>query len=189
MRKNAFYKIPYMMLALLFLGGQAIADENICDPYEGSAYGLCTAYCEAMDCDSEEHQANKKACDVVYLRFEKMTGNPPPCKVDACPAWDSGELERMWDTYDSMCVIDDQNLDLEHSKTWGLWGDAAVNDDDNYVWAHIQFYPTRKAVWGQAKDGMVLNQKEWPLNFVEYRACVERLKEHAAPAGFDLCNP
>jgi len=27
------------------------AEETVCDLYEGAAFGLCNAYCEAMDCD------------------------------------------------------------------------------------------------------------------------------------------
>jgi hypothetical protein len=190
MKKIALYKIPLMMVTLLFLGGQAIAENNTCDAYEGSAYGLCTAYCEAMDCDNEEHHANKKACDVVYLRFVKKAGNPPPCEVDPCPAWDSGELESMWDTYESMCFMDDQRLYFPHDQSGVMWGDAAVYDDDNYVWANIQFFPYIKAVWGQVKDGITLKKKEWPLNnFDEYRACRDRLIEHVPPVGFSSCNP
>jgi hypothetical protein len=190
MRKIALYMIPLMMVALFFLVGQAIAEDDICDGYEGAAHGLCTAYCEAMDCDNEEHHANKKACDVVYLRYVKKTGNPPPCEVvDPCPAWDSGELESMWNTYESMCFINDDKLDLPYASSSLMWGDAAVYDDDNYVWANIQFFPTRKAAWGQVIGGTDLQKKEWPLTIDEYRACVDRLKEHVAPAGFSSCNP
>jgi len=56
--------------------------ETICDGQTGAAFGLCNAYCEAMDCDSANPQASQKACDRVYANFEKHTGGPPPC---TCP--------------------------------------------------------------------------------------------------------
>jgi len=41
---------------------------------------LCNAYCEAMDCDSDEPQASDTACDKVLDRFEQATGSLPPCE-------------------------------------------------------------------------------------------------------------
>src|SRR6188472_1486691 len=31
--------------------------ETVCDAETGAAYGLCTAYCEAMDCESADPRA------------------------------------------------------------------------------------------------------------------------------------
>ena len=36
----------------IFLGGQVLAEDDPCANENGAAYGLCNAYCEAMDCDS-----------------------------------------------------------------------------------------------------------------------------------------
>ena len=57
--------------------------EEACNGLEGSAHGLCTAYCEAMDCDSVNAQASQKACDKVAAHFQEITGQRPPC--DFCP--------------------------------------------------------------------------------------------------------
>ncbi len=86
------------------------AIENICDGQTGSAFGLCNAYCEAMDCHLDEPQASATACSKVGTKFEQVTGTPPPCEcpcvnfelfasvvsgaspVEACLVLDSGEV-------------------------------------------------------------------------------------------------
>jgi len=62
--------------------GETPAVEEVCDVEVGAAYGLCTAYCEAMDCDSYEPKASEKACARVKANYEKKTGEVPPC--DPC---------------------------------------------------------------------------------------------------------
>lgn len=52
-----------------------------CDSMQGAAYGLCTAYCEAMDCDGVP-QASETACDRVMTNYRRATGDAnaePPC--------------------------------------------------------------------------------------------------------------
>jgi len=41
--------------------GQTPAEETVCDHESGAAFGLCNAYCEAMDCDSANPQASATA--------------------------------------------------------------------------------------------------------------------------------
>lgn len=65
--------------------GMTPAEEEVCDGLEGAAYGLCNAYCEAMDCDGLEPQASEKACFKVLEKFENKTGEPmPPCQISVC---------------------------------------------------------------------------------------------------------
>src|SRR5262245_23634879 len=61
---------------------KAPAEETVCDGQVGAAFGLCNAYCEAMDCDADRPQASATACNAVSQRFEKLTGTLPPC---TCP--------------------------------------------------------------------------------------------------------
>ena len=58
--------------------------ETVCDNEQGAAFGLCNAYCEAMDCDSPNHRASDNACASVRRNFERKTGRPMPCQV-TCP--------------------------------------------------------------------------------------------------------
>jgi hypothetical protein len=67
--------------------GQTPAQETVCDQETGAAFGLCNAYCEAMDCDSPDHRASANACANVKRNFVKKTGRPLPCDVQ-CPCGD-----------------------------------------------------------------------------------------------------
>ena len=65
--------------------GQTPAQEDVCAGQIGAAFGLCNAYCEAMDCDSVNAQASDKACEKVLDRFLNIVGVAlPPCEVQ-CP--------------------------------------------------------------------------------------------------------
>ena len=64
--------------------GKPPSVETVCDNETGAAFGLCNAYCEAMDCDSPNHHASDNACAAVKRNFEKKTGRPLPCEL-TCP--------------------------------------------------------------------------------------------------------
>ena len=77
--------------------------ENICDLTTGAANGLCTAYCEAMDCDSDDPYASDQACQKVSDNFWRLTGGLPPC-IRMCPCWAAADLNSV--------TADNQNLFL-----------------------------------------------------------------------------
>ncbi|QFU76253.1 hypothetical protein EY643_11595 [Halioglobus maricola] len=57
--------------------GKTPAEESICSAFQelkGPAFGLCNAYCEALDCGHPEQRANEKACDKINKNFERLTG-------------------------------------------------------------------------------------------------------------------
>lgn len=64
--------------------GQTPSEETVCDGQTGAAYGLCNAYCEAMDCDSPAPHASPTGCSRVAANYTRITGEPLPCAVD-CP--------------------------------------------------------------------------------------------------------
>ncbi len=64
--------------------GETSVPEDVCAGESGAAFGLCNAYCEAMDCDSDAQQASDKACDKVFSLFMNITGNEPPCETVVC---------------------------------------------------------------------------------------------------------
>ncbi len=66
--------------------GETPSQETVCDNETGAAFGLCNAYCEAMDCDSPNHNASDQACASVRHNFERKTGRPMPCEV-TCPCF------------------------------------------------------------------------------------------------------
>ncbi len=64
--------------------GQTPSQETVCDNQSGAAFGLCNAYCEAMDCDSPAPHASAQACAKVLANFLRHAGTVPPCDV-SCP--------------------------------------------------------------------------------------------------------
>jgi len=64
--------------------GKPPSVETVCDFLSGAAFGLCNAYCEAMDCDSPNHRASDTGCAEVKANYERKTGQPLPCEV-VCP--------------------------------------------------------------------------------------------------------
>ena len=86
----------FLFLALLLIctgaalaqtpDGETPAEETVCDSETGAAYGLCNAYCEAMDCESDEPAASETACTKVRTKFQDITGHDLPCEAAAtCP--------------------------------------------------------------------------------------------------------
>jgi hypothetical protein len=67
--------------------GETPAQETVCDSENGAAFGLCNAYCEAMDCDSDDPQASETACTKVRSKFMNIAGHDLPCEAPpaTCP--------------------------------------------------------------------------------------------------------
>ncbi len=61
------------------------AEEIVCDDLSGALFGLCNAYCEAMNCDSDVPQASDRACQRVLANFMKKSGGEtlPICDTSA----------------------------------------------------------------------------------------------------------
>src|SRR5690349_4423122 len=111
---NAFAQTP---------DGQPPSQETVCDNESGAAYGLCNAYCEAMDCDDADHHASDKGCEAVRRNFERKTGRPMPCEM-TCPC--AGLLQLFADINSGAavvtgCFIDDNFLTVTVNN-----GDQAV---------------------------------------------------------------
>lgn len=69
-------------------------EERACEAADlhGAAWGLCNAYCEAMDCDSDDPQASDNACERVLKNWEEHEdGMTIPCEEVECPCWSSSE--------------------------------------------------------------------------------------------------
>jgi hypothetical protein len=66
---------------------QPPSQETVCSNEKGAAFGLCNAYCEAMDCTDPNQHASDEGCNAVKREFEQLTGRPMPCAVQ-CPCND-----------------------------------------------------------------------------------------------------
>lgn len=63
--------------------GLTPAEETTCDGLPKAEFGLCNAYCEAIDCDTREQPL--KACESLRDNYFELTGfSAFPCDV-TCP--------------------------------------------------------------------------------------------------------
>ncbi len=105
--KKLIYLLGFIIAFTLLLSNPLFAQtadmetpafETICDADRGAAFGLCTAYCEAMDCESAVPQASQIACDRVRNKYENVTGHKPPCLPNVCPCLSGLEKDTDWFT-------------------------------------------------------------------------------------------
>jgi hypothetical protein len=74
--------------------GMTPAAEWTCDDLNGALYGLCVAYCEAMDCHLDDWLATDKACARVLTNYTAITeGVMPPCQESQLNYVDNGSGE------------------------------------------------------------------------------------------------
>lgn len=86
-----FFAVGNNVLAMGTPDGETPAEETVCDELSGPSFGLCNAYCEAMDCDSDFPAASQNACDKVAANYAKHSdGEELPCVVveEECPCLD-----------------------------------------------------------------------------------------------------
>ena len=96
-----------LLMAVMFLGGQAAADEpDICDGQVGAAYGLCQAYI-TMGCHTSDPDASEEACAKVEENFIKITSSTPPWALPSCPLWSQEELDLIYENCYEWAVNDD----------------------------------------------------------------------------------
>ena len=74
--------------------GMTPAEETVCDDLNGALYGLCVAYCEAMDCHLGDQFASDRACERVLTNYMTHSeGDMPPCHSPVEGSEDEGEGE------------------------------------------------------------------------------------------------
>ena len=72
--------------------GMTPAEEQVCDELNGALYGLCVAYCEAMDCHLGDQFASDEACERVLTNYMTHSdGVMPPCETDTTGEGDQEE--------------------------------------------------------------------------------------------------
>ena len=89
MKMKRLFLFPIFVAALAAVASSAaFAQEDVCDMESGAAFGLCNAYCEAMDCDLANDDdpntapaASTLACLKVYDNFMQLRGTAPPCEA------------------------------------------------------------------------------------------------------------
>lgn len=84
--------------------------DSVCKDLSGALFGLCNAYCVAMEC--HDGPKNSNACEKVLANYERKRGpdDPPmPCLAPEieCPCWTPEELYSYpTPSADSFCARD-----------------------------------------------------------------------------------
>ena len=140
--------------------GQTPSRETVCDNEEGAAYGLCTAYCEAMDCGDPNQQASEKACEAVARNFERQTGRPIPCGLTCLCADQLALFAQILagTVVVARCIADDNLL-----RVRTVQGDIAIIDDGPPITCNVN---------GQ-QPGIELTETERLVCRVRIREAVE----------------
>ena len=113
-----FFAVGNNVLAMGTPDEETPAEEIVCDGLSGASFGLCNAYCEAMDCDSGFPSASQAACDKVAANFAKHSdGAPFPCEEVGveCPC----VTQELWANIGTP-VIPTDTCDLQY--TLGIGG-------------------------------------------------------------------
>ena len=108
---NRYYTLVFVLFAFALLtalapspalaqtpDGDPPAVEEVCAEEAGAAFGLCNAYCEAMDCElgfeeAPYPDASENACLKVEARYLQITGRvlyALQCGTAACPPGTEG---------------------------------------------------------------------------------------------------
>ncbi|HKV11151.1 MAG TPA: hypothetical protein VJ725_23625 [Thermoanaerobaculia bacterium] len=145
--------------------------ETICDGTTGAAHGLCTAYCEAMDCDSGSPQASQKACDKVRTNFSNITGQGLPCDCP-CVTGFPGFADTLAGPLTGCFQI----------GAPGSGFDLVILQTDSSFWPASEVITGFGAACGNWFDGALFITEEQGKN------CNNLLRQRAAQAGLS-CNP
>lgn len=142
--------------------GMTPAEETVCDIYEGDAFGLCNAYCEAMDCDYETPNASAQACGAVARNFLRATGEELVC--------DSGIGECAFEAVDD--YVEAYHVD---SATFSVFdndlpepADCALEVISHTGDANVSLDDAATGTFTVTKN----DSNEWPGTF-EYEACCD----------------
>lgn len=120
-------------------------NQGVCDPLKAPGmtvglYGLCVAYCEAVDCPSVTEGAKKlaAACKPAdrgilanYNRLRKPTDPQMPCVKTKCPCWTQPELSVIGTSY-TPNTVDLFRDDIQGNSSLALVENRTATDSFPY---------------------------------------------------------
>jgi len=122
---------------------EACENTSACDDYSDALHGLCTAYCEAMDCTGDAPAASEEACQNVRSQFFNKGGDRLPC--EPCFSYFVGDVNRMYCWRNGVVLAD-------------FWGAGSFNGESGYDYqVHVQDFgaagPDLYSIYIWASDG------------------------------------
>ena len=189
-----------VLLSIVLLEGTALADSTVCDKdTEGNAYGLCVAYCDALNC--LENDRKSAACQSLLKNYVKRTeGRFPPCvsieTVDpnGCPCWTIDQIEYIFSFGDGApepgtgyCKYDSFYGD------WSVFDSVTYGDQPEYGILNalrVQYEPDP---WCSYQDFIGIAFTENYLTYDEWFACaylmLYEMPTLCADCFIDACCP
>lgn len=93
--------------------GSTPAEESVCSGLSGASWGMCNAYCEAMDCDNEDSKASSTACSRIAQKYHERTGGVLPCG-DPLEAYPYYEFAVISDSHIKQSPWESDTKDAQH---------------------------------------------------------------------------
>jgi hypothetical protein len=169
---------------------QTPTEESVCDGLSGASWGLCNAYCEGMDCDSDNPNASSTACLEVLSKYTIHTEQLIPCARVQCPCWAPEDV----DTLLSECEGDGLSvtcldMDLQGQGQLSLTvmecsGERGPVQIIHYLRANIDARFRVRASCASANVPPLRN-RGWEISIDQAEACRHVLRDRF---GDDVCD-
>jgi hypothetical protein len=217
MRKNhTFTALVATLLVLVALptlaktrDGETPANEGICDDLAFATpglYGLCTAFCEAQDCEpdfaAEDPFADCTPPSIklldLYNRKKQPSDPEMPCvQQTACPCWMPEDLNglRFPSSQDAaLCAKDQDTPSATNVDFWRILRSDAVTGEAYDTWVASvgnNEAPSPMCVFRDTcSDGDCLGSYRFlPLTAEQFAACETQVAASGADRGFECFVP
>ncbi len=154
---------------------------EVCDGQIGAAYGLCTAYYDAVHCQQEPADGQSKACEKIARNFLEITGIDITT-LDGCPCFNASDIDLLVQT----CSDREQDVGcFENAASTSLGCDigggtlAYIAGSNNESWGSAPHCILRDPV----DNDPYINPE---VTLVERNACLAILRQKQLEAG--LCD-
>lgn len=170
-------KVLLTLMAMLIFSSYAVAQDDPCADESGAGYGLCNAYCVAMNCDNPDFQeASAQACEKVAANYERITGNALSCAV--CPCFTPETIDENQRVLgDINCadytgaisntfIVHDSESDFIASAHWVSQAQPICYFKDDDYGIDIEYRDLSEEEF-EACRAIILNSAMWSLNCEE----------------------
>lgn len=181
------------------LSGDPCRDEHLVE----AAFGLCTAYCEALDCDGATPRASQTACAELQTNFERATGMALPCirpdldrdgvedDIDNCPAHPNpGQSDLDQDGFGDVCDNCPEDFNPGQEDLFGTDGVGDACDCPCFTVADVSAIATDPTclaicILETRPTGLNLTALQCSITQFDYSAVVEEFTDFG---GEPLCQ-
>lgn len=173
-----------VVIALSLFGSAGVqargARDGACAGERGAAFGLCVAYCVALDCDAEHRHAGARACGRLQAAYLRFTGLRPPCVRATCPcsSFDANSIAA------ATWAKDERNLcgTLMNPTTGGVAHqleliDEGASDRTFFTAGELGGEPSCSAFG--LSNGEPINEELVPISEEEVAECIRVLQDAA----------